>query len=290
MTVTYDLLLQDRVEEALADFAKVDPQKLPMRLQYDYMRAYLDFFTPAHAVARSIAEQYRDHPVARWRDRFRDVLSQLDEAEGKNVVAGGPGDRTRNQTALAATEPALELAVEGRRIALRHKNLEACEVNYYEMDVEFLFSTHPFVQQGASSFAWIKPNLVETKALAKEGGELAFDLPSQFQNANVLVEVRAGGITRRQACFANSLAVSYGQLQVDQAGSGKPLPKVYVKVFARLPGGAVRFHKDGYTDLRGRFDYASVSGESTHGADRYAVLVMSEADGAAIREVAPPLK
>jgi hypothetical protein len=110
----------------------------------------------------------------------------------------------------------------------------------------------------------------------------------------VLVEVRAGGITRRQACFANSLAVnvveSYGQLQVDQASSGKPLTKVYVKVFARLPGGAVRFHKDGYTDLRGRFDYASVSGESTHGADRYAVVVMSEAAGAAIREVAPPLK
>ena len=63
-----------------------------------------------------------------------------------------------------------------------------------------------------------------------------------------------------------------------------------MKVFARLPDGTVRFHKDGYTDLRGRFDYASVSDEATRGAERFAVLVLSESDGAVIREVAPPLK
>ena len=37
------------------------------------------------------------------------------------------------------------------------------------------------------------------------------------------------------------------------------LPKVYVKVYARLADGTVKFHKDGYTDHRGRFDYATVS-------------------------------
>ena len=47
------------------------------------------------------------------------------------------------------------------------------------------------------------------------------------------------------------------------AASGKPLPKAYVKVFARCSDGTVRFHKDGYTDLRGRFDYASVSDDPT---------------------------
>jgi hypothetical protein len=110
----------------------------------------------------------------------------------------------------------------------------------------------------------------------------------------VLVEVRGGGLVRRQACYANSLSVqmieSYGQLKVTHAGTGQPLPKVYVKVFARDPYGNVRFHKDGYTDLRGRFDYASLSGTGGASADRYAILVLSEEDGALIREVAPPAR
>jgi hypothetical protein len=49
----------------------------------------------------------------------------------------------------------------------------------------------------------------------------------------------------------------------------------------------VQFHKDGYTDLRGRFDYVSVSGVPA-GNQRYALLVLSETDGAAVLEVAPP--
>ena len=65
-----------------------------------------------------------------------------------------------------------------------------------------------------------------------------------------------------------------------EPGSGKPLPKTYVKVFAKLPDGAVRFHKDGYTDLRGRFDYASRLGRSrTPAPTQYAVLVLSEQRG-----------
>jgi hypothetical protein len=52
----------------------------------------------------------------------------------------------------------------------------------------------------------------------------------------------------------------------------------------------VRFHKDGYTDLRGRFDYASLSDDPNAGAVRYAVLVLSEQRGAVIREMSPPAK
>jgi hypothetical protein len=68
------------------------------------------------------------------------------------------------------------------------------------------------------------------------------------------------------------------------------LPRVYVKVYARSPGGATRFHKDGYTDLRGRFDYVAHSGEGLTPADAYSVLVLSEEHGAVIREVAPPAR
>jgi hypothetical protein len=81
---------------------------------------------------------------------------------------------------------------------------------------------------------------------------------------------------------------NYGQVRATEAATGKALPKVYVKVYARLADGTVKFHKDGYTDLRGRFDYASVSTPEKQGITRFAVLVLSEERGALIRETAPP--
>ena len=52
----------------------------------------------------------------------------------------------------------------------------------------------------------------------------------------------------------------------------------------------MRFHKDGYTDLRGRFDYVSLSDDPNRGANRYAVLVLDEQRGAVIREINPPAR
>ncbi|MFO1051292.1 MAG: hypothetical protein U1F36_03630 [Planctomycetota bacterium] len=293
LQVTYYLALQDRVEEALAAFARVDAAKVPTRLQYDALRAYLDFYTANTADARTIAERYADHPVERWRKWFHEVVAQLDEIEGKAVAGAGTDERTRRQTELAESEPSLEFALEGNRGVLHHRNLERCEVRYFAMDVEFLFSTHPFVQQGSDAFAFVRPNRRDMLTLDPKKAETSFDLPPEFAGTNVLIEVAAAGITRREAHYAHSLDVrwmeGYGQLQVTDNATQKPLSKVYVKVFARAPGGAVRFHKDGYTDLRGRFDYASVSGNAND-VERFAVLVLSDDHGAQIRELAPPAR
>jgi hypothetical protein len=80
----------------------------------------------------------------------------------------------------------------------------------------------------------------------------------------------------------------YGQLRVTDSTTGKALPKVYVKTYVRLADGQVKFHKDGYTDLRGRFDYASVSTPEHSPPARFAVLVLSDEHGALIREADPP--
>jgi hypothetical protein len=107
----------------------------------------------------------------------------------------------------------------------------------------------------------------------------------------VLIEIEGAGKTQSRAYYANSLLVqtieNYGQLQVTDA-AGKPLPKVYVKAFARMRDGSVRFYKDGYTDLRGRFDYSSLSTNDLDNVDRFSILVMSEDHGALIREAGRP--
>jgi len=217
------------------------------------------------------------------------VLSQLDEAAG--AAAKPSGEPVADAVATAA---ALELAVSGRTLTIAHKNVARCEVRYYELDVEFAFSAQPFQNQGGTAAAYVQPTLAETKDLPKDAPQVAFELPQRFHQKNVLVEVRAQGLVRSVPYFANNLSVrfleNFGQVAVTTADGGAPLPKAYVKVFARLPDGTVRFHKDGYTDLRGRFDYASLSDDPNLTAQRYAVLVLDEQRGAVIREIAPPAR
>jgi len=290
MSVTYYLLLQDRIEEAIAHFAKIDPTKVTTRIQYDYLQCYLALFTGETTTARTTAERHREHPVPHWQSRFADVLAQLDEAEGR--TRSGTGEPSVD--ALAATAPALEFVVEGQTAKVTYRNLPQCEVRYYEIDVEFAFSARPFASDEGSTAAFVQPNQQQVLALPADRTEVTFPLPPAFAKKNVLVEIRGAGLVRSQTSLANALAVrfveSYGQVAVGEPGTNKPLPKAYVKVFAKMPNGTVRFHKDGYTDLRGRFDYASVSDDPDAGAVKYAVLVLDEQRGAVIREMNPPAK
>jgi hypothetical protein len=50
----------------------------------------------------------------------------------------------------------------------------------------------------------------------------------------------------------------------------------------------VNFYKDGYTDSRGKFDYASLSTNKLPNVARFAILVLSDAKGAVVREANPP--
>ena len=106
------------------------------------------------------------------------------------------------------------------------------------------------------------------------------------------IEVVGAGQRQQLTRFADDLDVRLspgsGQLQVRHATTGKPLPATYVKVYTELSDGSVVFHKDGYTDLRGRFDYASVGDGSVGAAKRIALFISHDEAGATVREVSPP--
>ncbi len=292
MAVTCYLLLQDRVREALDQFAMVDPSRLQTRLQYDYLAAYLDFYTGKVDDARRIASRYRDFPVLRWRNRFCEILAQADEIQGKGPKVVNPDDRTQSQTALAAREPSLDFRVETGRVLITYANLKHARINYYLMDIEQLFSRHPFMQQHQGRFAYVSPNFSQEIDLPGDKSEAGFALPERFRSANLMIEVAAGPVTRSMACFSNRLNVrlspNYGQLRVLHRKTGKPMSRVYIKVYARARGGRVSFYKDGYTDLRGRFDYTSLNTDEIDNVERLSILILSENDGALIRETLPP--
>ncbi|WLD12473.1 hypothetical protein [Planctellipticum variicoloris] len=50
----------------------------------------------------------------------------------------------------------------------------------------------------------------------------------------------------------------------------------------------MKFYKDGYTDLRGRFDYASLNTNDLDAAAKFSILILSEEHGAVVRDALPP--
>jgi len=287
------LLEQDRIEEANAAFNKVDPGKIPSKLPYDYAKAWLMLATEQPAKAREIALVHAKHPVDRWRESFVRIIDQVNEAEGKeNAKAADPENRSDTQDKLAAQEPSFEFVIEGSKLMLTWQNLKEVTVNHYLMDVELLFSRNPFVQQSGGEFAFIKPNQTKVIKLADSKGKMEIALPADLVKRNLLVEIAAAGKTRTVAYYSSAMDLKMfegqGQLKVTARDAATPLSKVYVKVYARLADGSVKFHKDGYTDLRGRFDYATVSTPEKQPIQRFAILVLSEHHGATIKETAPP--
>ena len=117
-------------------------------------------------------------------------------------------------------------------------------------------------------------------------------VPDALRAANLVVEVVAGGLRATAARYAHDLAVqvaaNYGQVRVVRASTRAALPAAYVKVYARSIGGDVAFYKDGYTDLAGRFDYATLSTDDLDRVERFAILVVSDDAGATITEANPP--
>ncbi|MCP4364853.1 MAG: hypothetical protein GY800_06080, partial [Planctomycetes bacterium] len=310
MTLAVYLLLQDRIAEAMHWYEAVDPTidpaKMAMKIQYDYLTAYLAMYRGAPDEAKAIAEKYQDYPVDRWQDLFQTVSAQCaeiadDEVAGDEVagneIAGTRAalvdkeDRTQTQTMLADATPHLQLELESGTLQIEHSNLSGLRVNYFPMDLELLFSRQPFVQDLGTRFTVIKPfRSDELKISDKQ--PLTIKVPEELNDRNLMIEVATAGISRLKAYYPNRLKVelieSYGRLRVADKESGKPLSKVYVKVYARSGKGKAVFYKDGYTDLRGRFDYTSLNSGQLDSVSRFAVLILSESHGALVREVDPP--
>lgn len=328
LAVAYYLFLQDRVSEGLSRLEKVRPTEIRTRIQYDYLRAWAHLYEEKLPEARKIARGYESYPVPRWRGLFADLTRHLDEAEGKAVAAKPMPSAPGHSTAAAQREASFDLQVENRTVSLTWKGLSSVTVNYYRMDPEFLFSRNPFAARDGDQPSILQPTLSTVVPLPAGKSALELPIPVALAKDHVVVEVLGGG--RRKArthhahTFRLQLAENEGSLEVRDPVGDKPVSKAYVKVYGRLDNGGIRFVKDGYTDLRGRFDYVSINESSATASNpqipratlssqavnpgstgmdhpslapgegpriqRLAVLVLSEAHGAAVREVEAPAR
>ncbi len=294
LALVYYLLLQDRISEARNQLAELKPRDLHEQLQADYLRAWLALRSLDLDRALALVTPHREHPVPRWRERFQALAGAIAEARGE--ITADTEDPTRQQVLDRAADqaPWVELALEGGGIRVSAHNLPRAILNLYPIDIELLFSRRPFLAAGGSDFGVVKPAFSRAIDLPAGGASALLELPADFRDRNMMVEIEGRGIRASLAWFANRLRIriiqSFGQIEVRAEDSGEVLPQTYVKVYARGANGQVSFWKDGYTDLRGRFDYLSLNDREPEEAITLAILIMHPERGAVIRETTPPTR
>jgi hypothetical protein len=294
ISIAYYMLLQDRIDEAHEFFSKINDPKVKESIQYQYMTAYFMFSLEKPAEAVKIAKAFADYPVIRWKNLFLDIIEQDKEIRGEKSKITDLENRNQQQNSLAQSQPEFEFAIQNEKIELHYQNITTIEINYYLMDIELLFSRQPFVKEIAGQFAVIKPNQKQKVELNPAIDKIDIPIPAEFINKNVMVEISAAGKVKTQTYYPHSLRVSlmeqYGILKVTNKKNSTPISKVYIKVYGRQKDGQIVFFKDGYTDLRGKFDYASLSTNQLDSIKKLSVLIMSENNGAMIKEVNPPAR
>ena len=275
------LLLQNRIEEALKFFSEVPRESVTMKLQYDYCDAYLAMYKRDYARARSVAVQYKDYTLPRWKNLFGDLVKQLDDRDA--LLAGR---RTGiDPTAVAS----MELVQDSLGLHLYHNQLGTVTVRYFQMDIEALFSRQPFEQHTGASLAWGEPSSSEVIDLESAKEPLLIELPESLQNTNVLVQVSSEQNVVSRMVYSNQLKVVAGKengiLQVLHRDTREPLDATYIKVFGRDAFGKVEFYKDGYTDLKGEFDYLRQTKRSLSGLTEFAILIVHPKYGTRVIEL-----
>ena len=245
-------------------------------MQLDYMKAYLAFAHGDAAEGRKIAAKWAKTTVGIWQKRFNEVVAQADEALG----GGADGER-----ADGANAPSLAVRADmtdgvARGVILTASNLEKCTVKAYPVDVEIGFSKNPFGGASASvgGVLGLKPAWSKEVSVA-EGNETRVELPSELRRANLVVVATGadGRAEERLELTPGALDVQVSretrQLRVRDL-KGKPLAGAYVKVYVRDAAKTdTKFHKDGYTDLRGAFDYEAVSTDTDFRPAEFAIFV-----------------
>lgn len=87
LQLAYYLTIQDRIKEAIDVLGQIKEGE-KSSLQYDYFRAYFDFYLdyPNFKAARALTEKYLSYPIISWRNLFYDVANQLAEFDGESPI------------------------------------------------------------------------------------------------------------------------------------------------------------------------------------------------------------
>jgi len=244
----------------------------------------------------SILEKYANKRLTpAERAKWEAVQEQLDHRANPEL-SDAMFLKRQEELKLQAMKPHLDFhPKDDRTLLIEHRNVGEISVNFYRTELELMFSMYPFQDENVS-YKLMRPNIAESLEVEHDG-TTNIGLPEILRDENTIVEMSAetkdGPIKVTKVAYDNQIEVNisfqYGQLRVLHKETRNPLSKAYVKVYGQnLADDSVVFFKDGYTDIRGRFDYRTLSTDQLRGTRRLAILIKTDDHGSLIKEVQIP--
>ena len=325
LQLVYYLILQDRMDDALNVFQKINKEEIEnnsksFKIQYDYIFAYLDFCFgyPEFTNAKSLCNKYKDFPLEHWREKFYEIENQLFEYEGKEKVSMDSvlndnnivEKRKKLTKELREKEPKMSFKIKEGKITIIHSNISNIDIKFYFIDLETMFTRDPKISEIINKnnndnssdinkndyFGYVLPNYSENLKIPDDKNNsndnfTIYEIPKEYKQKNLFIELKSDSIKLFDIYLNSDLIVviteSLGELKVID-GNAKNVIKAYVKIYVELNNGEIQFYKDGYTDLNGKFNYLALNTDQLKNAKKFYVFVSEEKKGAVINECYPP--
>jgi len=258
-------------------------------LTSDFLGAYLSLCSPepdtVACTAGEVIKKYSDNAslLPSQRAFVEGIRSQLDEAEDPTL---SDAIFLKAELEEAQRKKLDFIKKKGPMINITYANIDKVTINLYKVDPEIQFSM--IFCADDEMYKFVKPN--KSVDLTLDGtGDQEWKIPREFINHNFLCEMIFVETDLRCAkkCFDNDLVVQtatkIGEVRVLNEEDLAPLELVYVKVYGRTKKeGMGVFFKDGYTDVRGRFNYRDLSYDQLQYCDRLAILCWTETMGSSV--------
>jgi len=298
LALTNYLLLRNLITKAKTVFDSADAgvaqKSYPM--VYDYMSIYLNFHTGKAQKLAKTAQKYADmNLVQSVKRKWEKVIEQLQHRKDPSL-SDAMFLKTQERLKMEAMKPHLDFfPQDDHTLLIEHRNVSEITVNFYRTELELMFSMYPFQDENVS-YKLMLPNMSETLE-GMHDGTTSIGLPELLRDENTIVEMitttKEGSIKVTKVAYDNQIDVTVsnavGQVRVLHSETRHPISQAYVKVYAQnIRDGSICFYKDGYTDVRGRFDYRTLSTDQLRGSRRLAILIQTENYGSLIKEVDVP--
>jgi len=207
------------------------------------------------------------------------------------------GDRSRAMDKLSSKQPSIDFRVQNKKIIISFSNVQNIIINFYTMNTEVLFSFQPFLildsdnnnnnnnnNNKKSTFSYVTPNyseIVNFKDNNTNNNEYEYNIPTNLLNQNLFIECISQQLNISKTYYDTSSVVvhlkeNYGQLQVlkkNDKNEWIPAKQAYIKVYCKTQNNNNEFYKDGYTDIRGLFDYVSISTDQLERTSKFSILI-----------------
>lgn len=294
------LLLQDRIPEAIRQVSLIENKTTAggeLQLQLDYLLAFASLSQDkpdSFKVAKELCSRYINYPVITWRNKFIEMSNIIAECEGDMPVEKETAEDKDSLKSKIKAEPVLQASVRDGAVVIKHKNLRQAEVHFFVVDIEVKFSIDPLAREESSTFSFINPNSSQVVELASDDNSLnqlvetTHAIPELLRKQNLVIQIKSAGLSFFVNYFSSSMSIitleNLGQIKVLDL-EGKPVEKAYVKVFTQKRTGQTGFHKDGYTDFKGNFDFLTLNLEDTDSYLQFSILVFSKQHGSKIVKV-----